>query len=87
LSSVALSAIEAGRLAPILTHVAADGPSLFVVYAPNHQASARLRAFVGFVVELFSEVDPSWGRILAKAEATSAASATKSTGRGKPGPR
>lgn len=57
LSSVAHESIRARRLRPVLMDVAAEGPPLHVVYAPNQQASARLRVFIEFVRQLFSAMD------------------------------
>ena len=68
LSAVAHEAIRARRLKPLLMDVAADGPGLYVVYAPNQQASARLRVFIDFVRELFSEVDAHFGGLLRAAQ-------------------
>lgn len=60
LSSVAHKAISAGALRPVLLDWAAEGPSLYVVYPPNRQQSARIRAFVAFATEIFAEADTGW---------------------------
>ena len=60
LSSVAHKAISAGTLRPVLLDWAAEGPSLYVVYPPNRQQSARIRAFVDFATEIFAEADIGW---------------------------
>ncbi|MGC4087810.1 MAG: LysR family transcriptional regulator [Polyangiaceae bacterium] len=69
LSSLSYTAIRAGRLRPLLVEVAAPGPSLFAVYPPNLQASARLRVFVDFVAELFSRLDAHHEELVQSARA------------------
>ena len=53
-SSVAHNALRDGRLVPILTSYVSEGPGLYFSYRSQHQASARLRAFSAFLVEVFS---------------------------------
>lgn len=53
-SSVAHSALRDGRLRPLLTSYISEGPGLYFSYHAQHQASARLRAFSEFLVEVFS---------------------------------
>jgi LysR family transcriptional regulator for bpeEF and oprC len=57
LSSVAHTAIREGKLSPILVDFASPGPALFLAFAPNRHASARLRAFAEFASEVFAPVD------------------------------
>lgn len=73
LSSVAHEAIRARRLTPLLMDLAAPGPPLYVVYAPNQQASARLRVFIEFVRELFSAMDADFGGLVRAAQSTRSA--------------
>lgn len=68
LSSVAHDAIRNGRLKALLMDVAAPGPPLYIVYAPNRQASARLRAFIAFVQQLFSEHDTHFDNLVRAAQ-------------------
>lgn len=70
LFSVARDAIRSGRLTPLLMGAAAPGPPLFVVYPPNQQASARLRVFIAFAEQLFSEIDTHFKELRSSAEAS-----------------
>jgi LysR family transcriptional regulator for bpeEF and oprC len=65
LSALAHGAIVAGRLAPVLIGWAAEGPALYVVYPPNRQLSARIRAFAEFAGEVFAAADAGWRDIVA----------------------
>jgi len=65
LSSLAHGAIVAGRLCPVLLDWAAEGPALYVVYPPNRQQSARIRAFVQLATDVFAEADAGWHDIIA----------------------
>jgi LysR family transcriptional regulator for bpeEF and oprC len=69
LSSVAHEAVLRKRLLPLLMDVAAAGPPLFVVYPPNQQASARLRAFIAFAQQLFRELDSHFEELVRAAQA------------------
>ncbi len=53
-SSVAHNALRERRLVPILTSYVSEGPGLYFSYRAQHHASARLRAFSDFLVEVFS---------------------------------
>ncbi len=57
-SSVAHNAVQAGRLVPLLTAFTSEGPGLHFSYPAQRQASARLRAFGDFLVEVFSPIRP-----------------------------
>jgi LysR family transcriptional regulator for bpeEF and oprC len=70
LSSLAHGAIVAGSLVPVLLDWAVEGPALYVVYPPNRQQSARIRAFVEFAAELFGAADEGWKDIAATATVT-----------------
>jgi LysR family transcriptional regulator, regulator for bpeEF and oprC len=63
LSSLAHRAIVSGSLVPVLLDWATEGPSLYMVYPPNRQQSARLRAFVEFASSVFGEADSGWNDI------------------------
>jgi len=65
LSSLAHGAIAAGTLAPVLLDWAAEGPPLYVVYPPNRQQSARIRAFVELAAAVFAEADAGWKDVAA----------------------
>lgn len=65
LSSVAHAAIREGKLSPLLVDFASPGPTLFLAFAPNRHASARLRAFAQFAKEVFAPVDAGWQEIVA----------------------
>jgi LysR family transcriptional regulator for bpeEF and oprC len=67
LSALAHGAIVAGRLAPVLVDWASEGPALYLVYPPNRQLSARIRAFAEFAVEVFAAADAGWRDIVAAA--------------------
>ena len=67
LSALAHGAIVAGRLAPVLVDWAAAGPALYLVYPPNRQQSARIRAFAEFAAEVFAATDAGWRDIVASA--------------------
>ncbi len=58
-SSVAHNAVQAGRIVPLLTAFTTEGPGLYFSYPAQRQASARLRAFGDFLVEVFSPISPS----------------------------
>jgi LysR family transcriptional regulator, regulator for bpeEF and oprC len=60
LSSLAHQAIVSGSLVPVLLDWATEGPSLYMVYPPNRQQSARIRAFVEFAAGIFGEADAGW---------------------------
>ncbi|HET6148886.1 MAG TPA: LysR family transcriptional regulator [Polyangia bacterium] len=60
LSSLAHDAIVAGALVPVLLDWAVEGPAVHVVYPPNRQQSARIRAFVDFAAAVFAEADAGW---------------------------
>jgi DNA-binding transcriptional LysR family regulator len=70
LSALAHGAIVAGRLAPVLVDWVAEGPALYLVYPPNRQQSARIRAFAEFAVEVFAAADAGWRDIVARARKT-----------------
>lgn len=57
LSWVAHAAIGDGKLSPILSEYESPGPALFLAFAPNRHASARLRAFAEFAREVFAPLD------------------------------
>jgi LysR family transcriptional regulator for bpeEF and oprC len=57
LSSVAHAAIEEGKLEPVLMDYVSAGPTLFLAYPPNLQASARLRVFAEFATQVFAQAD------------------------------
>jgi LysR family transcriptional regulator, regulator for bpeEF and oprC len=65
LSLLAHRAIVARSLVPILLDWATEGPSLYVVYPPNRQQSARLRAFAEFATRIFGEAGAGWNDIVA----------------------
>ena len=65
LSSLAHGAILAGDLRPVLLEWVTEGPSLYVVYPPNRQQSARIRTFVDFASEVFAEADTGWQDLVA----------------------
>jgi LysR family transcriptional regulator for bpeEF and oprC len=67
LSALAHGAIRAGRLAPVLIDWAAEGPALYLVYPPNRQQSARIRAFAEFAAGVFAAADAGWREIVAAA--------------------
>jgi DNA-binding transcriptional LysR family regulator len=67
LSALAHGAIRAGRLAPVLIDWAAEGPALYLVYPPNRQQSARIRAFAAFAAGVFAAADAGWREIVAAA--------------------
>ncbi len=67
LSALAHGAIVDGRLVPVLVDWAAAGPALYLVYPPNRQQSARIRAFAGFAAEVFAAADAGWRDIVATA--------------------
>ena len=56
-SSVAHNAVRERRLVAILTAYTSDGPGLYFSYPSQRQASARLRAFADFLVEVFAPID------------------------------
>jgi len=60
-SSVAFEACRAGRLVPILNSYVSEGPGLYFSYRAQHQASARLKAFGDFLVDVFSRLAPAQG--------------------------
>lgn len=66
LSSLAHRAIVRGSLVPVLLDWATAGPSLYVVYPPNRQPSARVRAFIAFAAGVFAETDAGWNDIVAR---------------------
>jgi LysR family transcriptional regulator for bpeEF and oprC len=66
LSSLAHRAILAGSLTPVLLDWATEGPGLYVVYPPNRQQSARIRAFVEFAAGIFAEADAGWNDLAAR---------------------
>ncbi len=53
-SSVAHNALRDGRLVHVLGSYVSEGPGLYFSYRAQHHASARLRAFSDFLVEVFS---------------------------------
>ena len=57
LSALAHAALSSGTVKPVLKHWTAAGPSLYLVYPPNRQLSARLRVFVEFVSEIFARAN------------------------------
>jgi DNA-binding transcriptional LysR family regulator len=61
-SSVAHNAVQARRLVPLLTAFTSQRPGLYFSYPAQRQASARLRAFSDFLVEVFSLISAqdSW---------------------------
>lgn len=65
LSSVAHNAIKQGRLVPLLVPYTSEGPGLYFAFAPNRQASLRLRTFAGFVKQVFAQIDSNWAEIVA----------------------
>jgi LysR family transcriptional regulator for bpeEF and oprC len=67
LSAIAHDAIVGGRLVPVLVDWAAAGPALYLVYPPNRQLSARIRAFADFAAEVFAAADAGWRDIVATA--------------------
>ncbi len=64
LSSVAHNAIKEGRLTPLLIESTSEGPGLFFSFAPNRQASPRMRAFAAFIRRVFAEIDSGWVEIV-----------------------
>lgn len=66
LSSLAHRAVVGGSLVPVLLDWATAGPGLYVVYPPNRQQSARIRAFVEFAAGVFAEADAGWNDIAAR---------------------
>lgn len=54
LSSLVDAALAGKRLHPVLESHAAPGPSIFVVYPPQREASPRLRALVAFLRAAFA---------------------------------
>jgi LysR family transcriptional regulator for bpeEF and oprC len=54
LSSLAERAVRAKQLRQVLASYATPGPSIYVVYPPQREASPRLRAVVAFLREVFS---------------------------------
>ena len=57
LSSSLNPPIQAGQLVPILEDWSSAGPPVYVVYPQNRHLSPKVRAFVDFVSELFSQID------------------------------
>jgi LysR family transcriptional regulator, regulator for bpeEF and oprC len=53
LSSLGEAAVRARKLRPVLAKYAARGPSIYVVYPPHRQLSARLRVLITFLSEAF----------------------------------
>ena len=51
----------------MLVDWAAAGPALYLVYPPNRQLSARIRAFAEFAVAVFAAADAGWRDIVAAA--------------------
>lgn len=51
--ALALAAVRAGELRPVLLECAASAPSLKVVYPSNRYLTAKVRAFADFVAETF----------------------------------
>ena len=54
ISSLAASALEKKRLRAVLGSFVAPGPSIYVVYPPQRQASSRLRALLEFLRSAFA---------------------------------
>jgi len=68
LSTVAMGAIRAQRVAPILLEFASPGPELYLAYPPTRQTSARQRAFAEFVLSAFGEIDAGWAELSRRAQ-------------------
>jgi DNA-binding transcriptional LysR family regulator len=62
---LAIAAVLAGRLQPILTDHVAFGPSLSVVYPGNRYLTAKVRVFIDFFLDAFPR-DGWWPEVLAK---------------------
>jgi DNA-binding transcriptional LysR family regulator len=59
--------VVSGALVPVLLDFASVGPPLYLVYPPNRQASARLKAFLAFASEVFAAVDADFHDIVVRA--------------------
>lgn len=67
--ALALPALRAGNLTPVLFDQVARGPSLNLVYPSNRYLTAKVRAFGDFAAEVFPR-DGWWDEILAIAHGT-----------------
>lgn len=72
LSAVALPAIRAGRVVPVLLDLACPGPPLFFAFPENRRSSARLRVLLEFLRRVFAELDAGWQDLLDSAAETPA---------------